>query len=200
MDISSLSSSQSATAGTNAASASAASLSQFKAEQGSQLLSLLPAPASSPGLGLNLDIYAAIGSQAHGLLAGGRTAMEIANISLGIDMKTANPAAGTDGSSNTSSADTSGTTSGGNAAGADGGSSTATANGSSGSASSGHGNSQLDAILKADGFVAPEADPYVVRTDFFSQAAPVAPPTATPTYTNSSLSNPGLGGLLNSLG
>jgi hypothetical protein len=100
---------------------------------------LLPTPASSPGLGLNLDIYSAISSQANGLLAGGRTALQIANISLGIDMKAADPAAGTD--------------SGGHADGVvDGGAS---------------GNSALDAILKADGFVAPKADPYVVQTDFF---------------------------------
>ncbi|MEO7424715.1 MAG: hypothetical protein ABI036_05970 [Fibrobacteria bacterium] len=168
MDISSLSSSQSATTAANSASVTATSLSQYKAEQGSQLLALLPTPASSPGLGLNLDIYSAISSQAHGLLSGGRTALQIANISLGIDMKAADPATGTD--------------SGGQADGvADGGASGKDGeNAGAGSATTGtRGNAALDAILKADGFVVPKADPYVVQTDFFRS---------------------GVGGNLNSLG
>lgn len=75
-----------------------ATLSQFKVQAGEQLLSLLPAPApSSTGLGLNMDMYSIIGMQSQGLLSGGRTAIEIANISLGLDAGTSSqtPPAGT---------------------------------------------------------------------------------------------------------
>ncbi len=191
MDITSLSSS---TQAGYPAKNPTASLSQFKAQQGGQLLSLLPSSSSSssssPGLGLNLDIYAAVTSQSQGLLSGGLTALEIANISLGIDMKASDPAAGTDAA----------------AAKQDGGTVSPQGNPAATPAAApvavAHGNSQLDAILKEDGFVAAEKDPFVLQTDFFPQAAAAAPSTssASPYFSNPSLSNPGLGGLLNSLG
>lgn len=155
-----------------------AAMSQFKAEQGNGLLSLLPAP--SPGLGLNLDIYAAVGMQSQGLLSGGRTALELANISLGID--TSQAAAHADAAD----ADALGATP------------------ADGTQTAAHGSAILDGLLKAEGYVAPEADPYVVQTDFFAEmdagtgaSLPSAPATY---YSNPGFSNPGLGGLLNSLG
>lgn len=164
-----------------------ATLSQFKAQAGGQMLSLLPSAASSPGLGLNLDIYAAVGMQTQGMLSGGLTSIELANISLGIDMsQRANDAATADsGSPDASAAD---------AASAHAVSPPATA------APSSHTNTVLNAILKADGFVAPEENAYAVQTDFFAQPASPAAGPAPAYFTNSSLANPGLGGLLNSLG
>ena len=130
---------------------SAASISQFKAQQGGQLLTLLPSAPSAPGLGLglNLDVYAAVGSQSRGLLSGGLTALEIANISLGIGMKAANPAAGKGAADPDGAASNNGVTVAADPPQAK------------------RGNAALAAILKADGFVAPKADPYVVQKDFF---------------------------------
>jgi hypothetical protein len=115
-----------------------AALSQFKAQSGSQLLSLIPAPSSSPGLGLNLDIYAAVGMQAQGALAGGRTAVELASISLGIDMRRSPALPGDEELDATASKPAT------------------------------QGNAILDKILKEGGYVSPAPDPYVVQTDFFA--------------------------------
>jgi hypothetical protein len=177
MDISSLSSS--AQTGTPSQNPSA-SISQFKAQQSGQLLSLIPAPASMPGLGLNLDIYAAVGMQSQGYLSGGLMSIELANISLGIDMSKLSPAAG---ATDTGSADAS-----------------AAQAPTTPAAPASHTNTVLNDILKADGYVAPAENSYSVQTDFFAKSdSPVA---ASPSayYTNPSLSNPGLGGLINSLG
>jgi hypothetical protein len=50
-----------------------------------QSLNLLPPAPSGTGLGGSLDIYDAISAQSLGALAGGRSAVELANIKLGID-------------------------------------------------------------------------------------------------------------------
>jgi hypothetical protein len=181
MDIGSLSSS--AQTGTPSQNPSA-SISQFKAQQSGQLLSLIPAPASMPGLGLNLDIYAAVGMQSQGYLSGGLMSIELANISLGIDMSKLSPAAsaaGTD-AGGASSATAPATTTPGTAAPAS------------------HTNTVLNDILKADGYVAPAENTYAVQTDFFADSDSPAPASAPAYYANPSLSNPGLGGLINSLG
>jgi|GEM_PF-6137050 len=95
MDISSIGSGSltnptaASTSATKSAQPSSSALTNFgqaKSMTDSMLVSLLPS-ASGYGIGGNLDIYAAVGKQSQGLLAGGRMALEIANISLGIDMK-----------------------------------------------------------------------------------------------------------------
>ena len=122
---------------------STAAISQFKAEQANGLLALLPAPSSAPGLGLNLDIYAAVGMQTQGQLAGGRTAIELANISLGIDASQAKDPAS---------------------------SQTTPANGAQrrrrprGCHSRRHSQSGR--------LIAPAANPYVIQTDFFAKPNP----------------------------
>ena len=88
MDISSLSSGSKYSAPQSAISAgkTADSLGMAKIQnQGALVSGLLPS-ASSPGLGSNLDLYAAIGMQTQGLLSRGLASIETANISLGIDM------------------------------------------------------------------------------------------------------------------
>jgi hypothetical protein len=160
-----------------------AALSQFKAQSGSQLLSLIPAPPSSPGLGLNLDIYAAVGMQAQGVLAGGRTAIEIANISLGIDMRKSPVLPGDEDPDGTESGSAS--SSGGST---DSSEPQSSAMGTAPAKPAAQGNAILDKILQEDGFVAPAPDPYVVQTDFFARQGPNAPPA-----------NNGLGGSINSL-
>lgn len=57
---------------------------QAKIMNQTQSLNLLP-QVSSPGLGASLDIYDAISAQSLGALAGGRSAIELASIKLGID-------------------------------------------------------------------------------------------------------------------
>jgi hypothetical protein len=87
MDVGSLSSSTS-----SAYQASGfPSMLQIQASTQSALLSLLP-KSSSFGLGVNLDLYDAVGKQSMGLLAGGLEATELASISLGLDPKNAQSA------------------------------------------------------------------------------------------------------------
>lgn len=86
MDISGISSSSFPTA---TSPAGLPSMAQVQASTDSQILSLLPS-ASTPGLGGNLDIYAAVGNQ--NLLNGGLTAVEMASASMGIDLTKSNPA------------------------------------------------------------------------------------------------------------
>ena len=139
-----------------------------------QSLSLLPS-VSTPGLGGSLDLYAAVNMQSMGMLAGGRAAIELANISLGIDPSA--PAASAE---------------------------RAEAPQENGQPEDTHPGKNppigatLDKLLKEAGFT-PQTNPYEFRSDFFADAKPAAP-DETPYYTNPGLSNPSLGGLLDSLG
>jgi hypothetical protein len=198
MDISGLgstSSSSSATSTASTAKSSTPAFSQVKIQNDSQLVSMLPSP-SFGGLGGNVDLYDAISKQSQGLLmAGGRTAMEIANISLGIDMSQSYSV--TDSSATGASASAPATTTGTAAAATPAKPDPASAI----TPPSGSQNlSMLDQILKEGGYVAPTADPYVVNKDFFADQVQNTAPPASPYYTSQSLSNPALGGLLNSLG
>jgi hypothetical protein len=117
----------------------------------SQSLNLLP-PVSSEGLGGSLDIYAAVGQQALGALAG-RSAVELSQIMLaGRAAEPPQPAASEDAGP-------------------------AKASGPKDPPL----GSTLDAILKENGFVPQEENPYAFRKDFFADKG-------------------SLGGLLNSLG
>lgn len=193
MDISSLGSSTTPVKSTSTTGTALANFGQAKSMTDSMLVSLLPS-ASMPGIGGNLDIYAAVGKQSQGLLAGGRTALEIANISLGIDMKqTSTDVVPTPSSTDPAAADTA---------------QTGASDASAGSATTAtHTHDILNDLLKADGYVAPAPDPYVVQKDFFADqgatgngAASSGTSSTTQYYTNPDLSNPNLGGLLNSLG
>ena len=150
-----------------------------------------------------MDIYAAVGMQAQGYLTGGLMSIELANISLGIDMsKPSRSSAASDGTAATPGTDAA-------AAGANGSDPASPAPAATTSASASHTNVILDRILKEDGYQAPAADPYSVQTDFFASAAgsPGGAASSSPSqdatipyYANPGLSNPGLGGLLDSLG
>jgi hypothetical protein len=171
------------------------SFDDVKTRDDGMMLSLLPplspSPSFSSGLGGNLDIYAAVGMQAQGLVSGGRTAIEAANASLGIDMSLKFTA----GTEDASGADGSGES----PSGTDGASKDAA--GAPQTASETKSPSDpLDEILKADGFKPAPADPYVLKKDFFADSE--NPPESSPTryFTSPDLSNPSLGGLLNSIG
>lgn len=108
---------------------------------------LLPSTSrSSSGMGLGQDIYDAVSKQTQGLYAGGRAAMNSANAVLGIDM-------------NQSSSRKSATeevvveTQDEVVAAPEPEKKT---------------RNITDELLKAGGYVKPESDPYVVRTDFFA--------------------------------
>jgi hypothetical protein len=150
--------------------------------QGSLVSGLLPSlaqtaqAANAPGLGL--DIYTAVGMQTQGMMSRGLMGLQIANISLGIDMSQSGKEAGPDTSADDASSGTSATPA---------------------ATGSGHTNTVLNEILKADGVETPEANPYAVTRDFFADRK-TAEETASRNYANPELSNPGLGGLLNSMG
>ena len=151
---------------------------QAKIFNQTQSLSLLPS-VSSPGLGAGLDIYAAVNMQNMGMLAGGRAAVELANISLGIDPSA--PSA-----THAAAADTDGD---------------AQAGGVPKDTHPGKNppiGATLDKLLKEAGFT-PQTNPYEFRSDFFADEKP-ADTAETPYYSNPGLSNPSLGGLLDSLG
>lgn len=101
------------------------------------MLSLIP-KASMPGLGGNLDIYDAVGKQSMGLFTGGLEAVELANISLGIDTA----------KSSTQEVE-------------------ASSNGVTTPDAPAKHDDTLDKILQADGFTY-QANPYEVRKDFFA--------------------------------
>jgi hypothetical protein len=191
MDISSLTS---ATQIGSQSSNPNASLAQFKAQSGSQMLSLIPAVSSSPGLGLNVDIYAAVGAQAQGALSGGRTALEIASISLGIDMKQSSVLPG-DEDLEKSTTDSSASSSTGST---DSSGSQASASDSTGTKTATQRNAILEQILKQDGYVAPDPDPYVLQKDFFSGTTS-STAIASASYADTDPANPDLGGTLDSL-
>lgn len=151
---------------------------QSKIFNQTQSLSLLPS-VSSPGLGGSLDLYAAVNMQSMGLLSGGRAAVELANISLGID-PSAPSASGTA---------------------ADGTGGDAQANSVPKDTHPGKNppiGATLDKLLKEAGFT-PQTNPYEFRSDFFADEKPAAA-AETPYFSNPGLSNPSLGGLLDSLG
>lgn len=151
--------------------------------QGALVSGLLPALArgSAQTTGLGSDIYTAVGMQTQGMMSRGLQGVEIANVSLGIDMSKAGgyaADAGSGASADDAAEEPSGTP---NATGP------------------GHTNKVLEEILKADGVETPEANPYAVTRDFFADRKP-SEESASRNYSNPELSNPGLGGLLNSLG
>jgi hypothetical protein len=146
-------------------------------DQGALVSGLLPAVTQGPGLGL--DLYTAVGMQSQGMMSRGLMGIEIANVSLGIDMSQAGKAESPE-SADKDAAETE---------------PAATAN----AAGTGHTNTILNAILKADGFETPEANPYAITRDFFADRKALEEMIPR-NYSNPELSNPGLGGLLNSLG
>jgi hypothetical protein len=157
-----------------------------------QSLSLLP-PVSSPGLGGNLDLYAAVSMQSMGMLSDSRSALESANISLGIDMSVAGKEAAAGGaeSPDGDEAGSSGAADGPDAA---GGSPSDTSPGTHKPI-----GTILDQVLKESGFTAPAANPYAYRTDFFADSQS-AGSQSQQYFSNPDLSNPSLGGLLDSMG
>ncbi|MEO6096353.1 MAG: hypothetical protein ABIW76_11880 [Fibrobacteria bacterium] len=150
---------------------------------GSLVSGLLPSlnQGVGRGPGLGLDIYTAVGMQTQGMMSRGLMGVQIANISLGIDMSQAGKdlvESGSDASADEGDPGTSGTPA---------------------ATDSGHTNTVLNEILKADGVETPEANPYAVTRDYFAdRKAPEE--AASRLYSNPDLSNPALGGLLNSLG
>ncbi len=154
--------------------------------------------SSSFGAGLNSDLYTAIGKQSMGLLSGGRTAFELADISLGIDNSQkdySNPVPTLAPSSAASTA----------AVGAAAVNNNPTNNTTGGTApastspTASPSASPLDSILAADGFTY-QPDPYVYQKDFFAGQNSASPIPAAPVYANASLSGGTVGTLLNSLG
>ncbi|MBW8887866.1 MAG: hypothetical protein JF616_08935 [Fibrobacteres bacterium] len=130
--------------------ASLPAVTQAKIMVQSQSLSLLPT-ASSANLGNLSNIYDAVGKQALGALSG-LSAIEITKLSMGIGdgQTTAAPSAASTsatpamaGSADQTSANT-----------------PAFKNPAIGAT--------LDQLLKDDGYVAPDANPYVLNKDFFS--------------------------------
>jgi hypothetical protein len=124
------------------------SFSDISASSNSQLVSQLPTAGSgfSQGIGLSLDIYDIVGKQSLGLLTtGGRSAMQIANISLGKDMSE-KPKWNSEEAAIPTEEPKPTTTP------------TPVA----------PKPSIMDKILTESGYVAPAADPYVVQKDFFA--------------------------------
>lgn len=150
MDISGLTSAASGFTGFRGTSSLPAGV-QARLMTQSDALNLLPS-ASTSGLGVNLDIYAAVSQQALGAMSG-RSAIELSRIIL----------AGRETDPASSRGDTPGS--------AGGSDDTAQLGDSEPAASGGHKNppigSTLDAILKEDGFV-PKENPYEFRKDFFA--------------------------------
>jgi len=138
MDISGLTNASSNAFPGYGGTASLPAATQAKIMAQSQSLSLLPT-APSLNLGNLADIYNAVGQQTLGALSG-LSAFEITQLSRGIG----------DGQT-TSAPDAAGSTAGGTAPKKD------PALGAT-----------LDKLLKDDGYVAPEDNPYVVSKDFFS--------------------------------
>jgi len=135
--------------------ASLPAITQAKVMVQSQSLSLLP-PVSASNLGSLVDIYDAVGKQALGALSG-LSALEITQLSMGIGDGQTTAAPPASASSDVSA----------------GQNSTAPAASQSDSAGSTRFKNPaigatLDQLLKEDGYVAPEANPYVLKTDFFS--------------------------------
>ncbi|GEM_PF-4242078 len=193
MDISGLSgSTYSAPLSTSASKKTIDSLGMAKVQNEGALVSgLLPSATSgaTSGLGAGLDIYAAVGMQSQGLMSRGLLGVEISNISLGIDTSKAAVDAAAAAKDDSAAA--------GNAA-SPGSSTTGTAPAPS-STGANHTNTILNDILKADGVVPAEANPYQYTKDFFADKTAPAE-SAARIYSNPELSNPSLGGLLNSLG
>jgi hypothetical protein len=106
--------------------------------------SLLPTPGrSSSGLGLGQDIYAAVSKQTQGLYSGGRTAMNAAYAVLGIDnSQTLRPKAEPEAETDPAPAPA--------------------------PQAEAPTRNITDELLKQSGYVQPEANPYVVQTDFFA--------------------------------
>jgi len=127
----------------------------------SMLVSQLPS-LSMPGIGSNLDLYAAIGKQNMGYLSGGQTSMELASISLGIDYSKLN-------SPSINAPDTTfATDSNASSSNSSAGSTSSSSAASTANSTSGHTNSVLNDILKADGFTPEAPSPYVIQKDFFA--------------------------------
>ncbi len=124
---------------------------QSKLFNQTQSLSLLP-PVSTAGLGGSLDIYAAVGMQNMGALSGGRSAMELADISLGID-----PSQGTSASRAGATTD------------ADEDTTAGATQGTSGTANKRAPiGAMLDKLLEESGFKPEASNPYEFRKDFFA--------------------------------
>ncbi len=123
---------------------------ELRAQSQSLLVSSLQSSPSlaSSGLGGNLDIYSAVSQQGMGLLSSGsRTAMEIANISLGIDMSQ-KPHYGEDKADATDETDATPAKEVEKPKEAP--------------------MSIFDKVLKESGYVKPADDPYVYQVDFFA--------------------------------
>lgn len=182
MDISSLSTGLSV--GLSKSKLPAAS--QIRSMTDGLLVSLLPSASSrtSTGLGANLDIYAAVSQQSLGVLSGGRSALEIANLNLGIDMSQQTAVATADA---------------GNGVAATPAQPDTTSDGTTPQPADKRPEI-LDQILKEAGYVKQDENPYVVQKDFFAVPETLANKAPSQYFSSPSLSNPGLGGLLNSLG
>jgi hypothetical protein len=108
---------------------------------------LLPAASKSPsGIGLGQDMYSAVASQTQGLYAGGRAAMNSAYAALGIDM-----------SQSTTRKEV-----------AEAVDEATVEEKPEAMPEPRKTRNITDELLKEAGYVKPESDPYVVRTDFFA--------------------------------